>query len=176
MASTNKPKAQSAMGASPDSHRVMNQPVLDAVAAGRAAARLTVEFYLRTTSVLSGLSGGDLLEALILRAITAGNTNHLDRDPNNPGRFASIDDVPPDEARRPVSILAIANSLGLPYETTRRCATKMLKTGQCVRVRGGLIAPAAKHQQPGDHEAILANMINLRHFFSALKLAGVKLD
>jgi hypothetical protein len=176
MASLNKPRTRNTKAASLASQQIAIHPVLKAdIAVGRIAARLTVEFYLRTTIVVSKLSGGDPVEALILRAIIAGNTNHLDRDPQNPGRFASIDDIPPDELRRPVSVLAVASSLGLPYETTRRCANKLLKSGQCVRVKGGLIAPGARHQRPEDDEAILANMVNLRHFFSALTFAGVKL-
>jgi hypothetical protein len=176
MASVNEPKSQSAMTASRDASQIAIHPIVKAdIAVGRVASRLTVEFVLRSVQLISELSGGDLLEGLILRTITAGNTTHLDHDPKNPGRFASIGDVPPDELRRPVSILAVAGSLGLPYETTRRCANRLVKSGQCVRVKGGLIAPGAEHQQPADHQAILTNMANLRRLFSALKDAGIEL-
>ncbi len=143
---------------------------------GRAASRLTVEFFLRTANLISGLSGGDLMEALVLRAIIAGNINHIDRDPKSPGRFAAVDDMPPDALRRPISVLAIANSLSLPYETTRRYANKLLKKGHCVRAKGGLVAPAASHDEPADHAAILANMANLRRLVTALRQAGIEFD
>jgi hypothetical protein len=158
-------------------HQVSGHPVIEADwEKGRAASRLTVEFFLRTATLISGLSGGDLMEGLILRAIIAGNINHVDRDPKNPGRFASVDDIPPDELRRPISVLAIASSLGLPYETTRRYANKLLKKGHCVRAKGGLVAPAASHDEPADHAAILANVANLRRLVTALKQAGIEFD
>jgi hypothetical protein len=158
-------------------HQVSAHPVLEAdMAVGRIASRLTTEFFLRTAHLISGLSGGDLMEGLILRAIIVGNISHVDHDPKNPGRFASVDDIPPDELRRPMSVLAIANSLGLPYETTRRYANRLVKEGQCVRVKGGLIARAADHQTPQDTQGILANMANLRRLHAALKLAGVTFE
>jgi hypothetical protein len=158
-----------------DVPQVSPQPETD-WAKGRVASRLTIEFFLRCASLVAGLSDGDLMEGLILRTIIAGNVNHLDRDPNSPGRFASVDDIPPDEVRRPISVLAIANTLSLPYETTRRYANTLLKKGRCVRTKGGLIAPAARNAEPADQEAILANMANLRRLVTALRQAGIEFD
>jgi hypothetical protein len=177
MAPANPPKSKTITQAASDRDQVAVHPVAAADAAvGRIASRLTVEFFLRTTRLVSEMAGGDIVRALILRAIIAGNISHIDHDPANPPRYTAIDDVPPDELRRPVSVLAVAGSLGLPYETTRRCVNKLVKEGLCVRVKGGVIAPAAKHIQPVDHRAIRTNMANLRRLFSGLKQAGVKFD
>ncbi len=178
MASTNTPKSKAAEAAAPpDREQVAVHPVAAADAAvGRVASRLTAEFFLRSAKLVSDMAGGDLIRAVILRAIIAGNISHIDYDQTSPSQFASIEDVPPDELRRPISVLAVAGSLGLPYETTRRCVNKLVKEGLVIRVKGGVIAPSARHMQPVDHQAIRTNMANLRRLFSALKRAGVNFD
>jgi hypothetical protein len=177
MVSANTPKSNTAANATPDRDQVAVHPVAAADAAvGRIAARVTAEFFLRTAQLVGQRTGGDLIKALILRAIIAGNISHIDHDPANPGQFAAIDDVPPDELRRPISVLAVAGSLGLPYETTRRCVNKLVTEGLCIRVKGGVIAPATKHIEPEDLQGIRTNMANLRRLFAALKQAGVKFD
>jgi hypothetical protein len=174
MPSADPPKSNLA---APDRDRVAVHPVAAADAAtGRIASRLTAEFFLRTAQLVSQRAGGDMIKALILRAIIAGNISHIDHDPANPSQFAAIDDVPPDELRRPISVLAVAGSLGLPYETTRRCVNNLVRDGLCIRVKGGVIAPAAKHTEPEDYQAIRTNMANLRRLFSGLKQAGVKFE
>jgi hypothetical protein len=177
MASAKRPESKSARGTEPDRDNVALHPVAASDAmVGRVASRLTVEFFLRSAVLVSELGGGDLIRAMILRAIIAGNINHIDHDPASMGQFASIGDVPPDELRRPISVLGVAGSLGLPYETTRRCVNKLVKEGLVIRVKGGVIAPSARHMQPQDHEAIRTNMANLRRLFSELKRAGVNFD
>ena len=172
----NKPKTHATASAT-SADQVVLHPIAKAdAAAGRYASRATVEFVLRSMQLISSLSGGDPILALVLRTIISANVSHVDRDPKLRGRFASIDDTPPDELRRPISVLAVAQSLSLPYETTRRYANKLVKSGQCVRVKGGLIAPAARHQEPEDHQAIMANMANLRRLYEALKTGGIVFD
>jgi DeoR/GlpR family transcriptional regulator of sugar metabolism len=78
--------------------------------------------------------------------------------------------------RRPVSILAVAGSLGLPYETVRRYVTKLVKMGLCIRVRGGVIAPTSGMFRPMDGESMLANVANLRRLCKSLKRAGFNFD
>ncbi len=161
----------------PKTEQVTVHPVAAADAAlGRIVARLSVEYVLRSTKLLSELTGGDLMAGLVLHVIISGNVNHIDNDPKTFGRYASLDDVAPDEARRPISVLAVAGSLGLPYETTRRCVSKLIKDGLVIRVKGGVVAPSAVMEDPRDNQAILTNMANVRRFCRALKRAGVKID
>jgi DeoR/GlpR family transcriptional regulator of sugar metabolism len=84
--------------------------------------------------------------------------------------------MPPDEVRRPISVLAVANSLGLPYETVRRYVTKLIRLGRCGRVKGGIIALASGLRRPIDDETMVLNVANARRFCRALKRAGVIAD
>jgi hypothetical protein len=114
------------------------------------------------------------LTGLVNLALVQANVAHLDRAGSG---FASLDSVPPDEVRRPVSVLALSASMGLPYETTRRHVAKMVKTGQCQRVKGGVIVPAAVVEEDTRRSEMLEqNMINLRRLYRNLRNAGVPLD
>ena len=146
------------------------------VAIGRIATRLSVDYVLRSVRLISEHAGGDLMTGLVLRAVVAANAGYLDHDPKTFGLYASIDDPPPDEVRRPVSVLAVAGSLGLPYETVRRYVTKLVRMGLCIRVKGGIIAPTGRMFRPMDGESMLANVANLRRLCKSLKRAGFSFD
>jgi hypothetical protein len=151
-------------------------PIVVADAAiGRAAARASFQFVLRSLHMVAR-EGGDLMTGIVLYGVAAGNVGHLDQDPNNPSPYGSIENIPPDDARRPVSVLGVANSLGLPYETTRRYVNVLMKTGQCVRVKGGIIAPGAVSRGPEEERDLLDNVANLRRLYRALKRLSVNLD
>ncbi|WP_296599302.1 hypothetical protein [Phenylobacterium sp.] len=149
----------------------MSEP--DSSAAGaRVAVRLGSDYMLRSLQMLGELADGELLPALISLAIVQANVAHLEQE----GGFRELDEPPQDENRRPISILAIANGLGLPYETTRRHVEKMIAAGQCARVRGGVIVPTAALTTPRHREFVLANLANLRRLYRNLRRAGVSLD
>lgn len=91
--------------------------------------------------LLGDLWDGDLLRGLVFTAIWTANVKHVVN--TQPGASEA---VLPDELRRPVSILAISNSLRLPYETVRRHAIALEKSGICHRIgRQGMVVPAASH-------------------------------
>ena len=149
-------------GASPDRFRV--------------SVRLATEYFLRSMQLLVEFVGGDLVTALVFMAIVSANVSHLNADGPDGPRHADSDDVPPDEVRKPVSVLALSGSLDLPYETTRRHVAKLLKSGQCERVPGGLIVPAHVLLSDRHTEVMSANLTNLRRLFRALTKAGVDLS
>jgi hypothetical protein len=152
-------------------------PVVAADAAvGRAAGRLGVAYVLRTLQLIAHDGDGDLLTTLVLYGVLSGNVGHLDQDPNNPSPYNALETPPPDEVRRPVSILGVANSLGLPYETTRRRVNKLVAMGRCLRVKGGVIGRGANLQGPEQDEDMLANVANLRRLFRALRRTGLDLN
>jgi hypothetical protein len=158
-------------------HQVVIHPLTAADAAvSRLASRLSTQHFLRSAEMVREHAGADLVTGVVLRVITAGNIGYLDQDPDTFGQFASLEDVPPDDVRRPVSISAVAGSLGLSYETARRHVSKLVKAGLCVRVKGGVIAPSAKIRGPWEHQAMLANMASLRRLYRALKRAGANFD
>ena len=142
----------------------------------RISARLGSEYLLRSVQLLVGFVEGDLVTALVFLAIISANVSHLNAEGPDGPLHADVDDVPPDEARKPVSVLALAGSLDLPYETTRRHVAKLLKSGQCERVTGGLIVPARVLLGERHTEVMRANLTNQRRLFRALTRAGVDLS
>ncbi len=93
--------------------------------------------------ILAAFWGGDVLRGLVYTAIWTANVKHV----TNTAPAAS-QTVLSDDQRRPVSVLAIASSLRLPYETVRRHALGLEKDGICYRVgRQGLVVPAQAHRK-----------------------------
>jgi hypothetical protein len=114
-----------------------------------------------------------MVTAAVSLAITQANVAHLIGKEGE--AYADLDNVPPDSVRRPVSVLALSASLGLPYETTRRHVEILIRAGQCVRVKGGVITPADVVNQPLNREMLKTNLTNLRRLFRGLKAAGIDL-
>ncbi|MGZ6018041.1 MAG: hypothetical protein ACXWKO_05170 [Phenylobacterium sp.] len=139
----------------------------------RLVARLSADYMLRSLKMIGELANGELLTGLVNLALVQANVSHLDRAGSG---FDSREMIPPDEVRRPVSVLALSASLGLPYETTRRHVAKMVATGQCLRVKGGVISPAAAVGDPRRAEMLEQNLVNLRRLYRNLRNAGVALD
>ncbi|WP_372786659.1 hypothetical protein [Phenylobacterium sp.] len=139
----------------------------------RLVARLAADYLLRSLTMIGELSHGELLTGLVNLALVQANVAHLDRVSSG---FDAIDKPPPDEVRRPVSVLSLSASLGLPYETTRRHVARMLATGQCVRVKGGIVVPTAIVEDARRSKMLEANLVNLRRLVRALRSAGVDMD
>jgi hypothetical protein len=174
------------MNAGPEDQSVGEAATTDAVAVhpvvagdaavGRIVARLGVEYVLRTLQLMSEEAEGDLITSIVLYAVLAGNVGHLDRNRAMMGQFSSLEDLPPDDVRRPVSVLAVSRSLALPYETVRRHVSKLVKLERLVRVKGGVVGPASGAQGTQQETAMLTNVANVRRFFRSLRRAGVAFD
>lgn len=110
----------------------------------RALLRLGMETIMRNIATMAQLHGGDYLMGLIYVAIWIANVHHITAGADNM-RFGTVEEMPPDSVRRPVTVNAVAASLKLPYETTRRYINRMVETGLAVRVDNrGVIIPAAR--------------------------------
>jgi len=142
----------------------------------RAAVRLSDEYFLRALRIIADLNNGDIITAIVYRAVVAGNIGYLDEHAAEAALYADVETVPPDHLRRPVSILSVAGALGLPYETARRHVRKLIASGHCRMERTGVIAPAERLVGPAEEAAMLANLANLRRLFRRLKQAGVQLE
>src|SRR6185312_1431362 len=115
----------------------------------RRLMRASQEFFLRSAALLARLYPSDLTRGLILIAINSGNTGHLMDDPELDRRYGGEGVAVPDEHRRPVSRLAVANSLGIPYETARRHINALVSDGWCVEVAGrGVVIAADRLESP----------------------------
>jgi biotin operon repressor len=112
---------------------------------------------------------GDFVRAIIVMTIMQANVQHLGRDP---ARAEGMGDVS-DDRLRPISALAIANSLGVPRETVRRHIHRLAEAGVCRRVTGGYIIPEAVLARPEQQAQLTETFQHLRIFVSALRRAEV---
>jgi len=136
---------------------------VDGTWVARLVTRLSSEYFLRALELLADIYG-DPRAGIVAQTIVAANTAHLDTREGGGWRYAGIDQPPPDEARRPVSVSRIAESLDLPYETVRRHVERLLEADICVRTQGGVIVPAALMVSPAAVQAMLANVGYVRKF------------
>lgn len=91
-----------------------------------------VDYMMNILSEYLELFDGDATTMLIFFTMARTSVDHLNR--RNEPRAEAKDGVFPDDLRRPVAVLSIANYLGLPYETTRRHVMKLVTRGFCQRM------------------------------------------
>jgi hypothetical protein len=140
----------------------------------RLVARLSSDYVLRVVRLIADAYGGSIITAVVGQAIIAANTAHLGGRSGEGEAWTGH--APPDELRRPVSVLALARSLDLPFETTRRHVQALEAAGRCVRVRGGVIVPASALEHAASMQAAELNLRYVRHYLRVLKAAGVSAD
>lgn len=127
----------------------------------RVAARLGGEFFIRGIEIAARAQGGDLLRGIIFTAIAVANGEHR----GTGGEFDAEGGKP-----RPVSVLAISNSIGVPYETTRRYVNLMVADGQCVRHgRRGVVIPEEAFLKPGMLNAMQETLASFNRLASTLR-------
>ena len=140
----------------------------------RAAIRLVANYMLRNVEVVSEAADGDLMAGLIFSAIVQANVRPISNDPKLAKTYGQMDAIPPDELRSPVSVNALAESLKIPYETTRRHVNKLIKLGFCVKVgTRGVIVPASVIASPTMVKGGLQQYSHLMHFLGQLKEIGL---
>lgn len=138
----------------------------------RLIVRLSSQYFLRALQLQTDIYG-DVRVGIVALTIISANTAYLDTRGGEGWRYAGIDAPLPDDARRPISMNRIAESLGLPYESVRRRVERLFEANACVRVHGGLIVPAALLSTPGAIRAMLSNVRYAREF--ARDLDGISL-
>ena len=110
-------------------------------AAQHQALQLAADLFLRMTSGLLDVFGGDVLNGVVFLAIARANAHHLPAWAMTD--CTAADGVVLDSERRPISVLRIADSLGLSYETVRRRVNQLVADGYCRRVgRNGVMVSA----------------------------------
>lgn len=137
----------------------------------RQAARLGAEYLLRYLTVFRDATGKDLMSSLILLAVLHANVAYLD---DAPATFSvAADGPPPDNLRRPVSVNALAASLGIPYENARRAVGRLEREGMLVRIKGGVIVPAEVLVSSGMDDALSSNWQNVRRLVNRIERTEV---
>jgi hypothetical protein len=90
-----------------------------------------------------GIPGLRTLDCLLMMAINQANIAPLTRDPAARTRYGALETPAPDDARRPVSVRAVAASMRLPYETARRNIRRLEAQGVCTVSAAGVVVPEA---------------------------------
>jgi hypothetical protein len=124
------------------------QRAMDPANANHAISVLATGYMLRVIIDGIPLHDSNYVRALLFITVMTMNVSHIAHDPKQAWRYADAHNVPPDDMRKPVSVRAVSERLGLPYETTRLHLKRMVGHGEIVRMRGGLITPAAALQDP----------------------------
>lgn len=130
------------------------------VAADRARAVKGVEYGLRLVRVYQKLVGGDPTRALVFLAATNAASRNLDGEMIH----ARLDEegylIP--EFRKPISISALARSLDLPFETTRRHVIALCEDDFLQRMPdGGVTSTKGQLSKPRVQAAVRNNLAYL---------------
>lgn len=137
-------------------------------------ARLSLGFTLE--QVAAGLADLSPMDALLVLAVNQANIAPLTRDPAARQAYGDLEHAAPDDARRPASVNAMANSLGVPFETTRRRLKKLEGQGVCTIVPGsGVVIPESFLTSPAYLQSVMAAHERLMGFYGQL-LEGDLLD
>jgi len=132
---------------------------------------------LRSVMTMAGLLGADYALAVVYVAILQANLAGLDDDPALAARYAGLDDIVPDSLHRPISVHALAHSLHMPYETTRRCVGRLIDRGFVVRVsRNGVVARSARLAEPDCRRVVEQDYGEAMRMIAQLRRLGVDLD
>jgi len=118
---------------------------------------LGADYALRLIRIFTDLFDGDMDLALVFIAAAQAGTDHVRQKSDYLDLLA--DEFFPDDLRQPVSVSALARSLGIPVETTRRHVVKLAKTGYALRTEsGGVIVTSEILRREEIRQAALLNL------------------
>ena len=121
------------------------------------AARLAGEFFIRGVEIIARAHDGDLLRGIIFTAIAVANRE---------GALAATVNPPP----RPVSVMSVASSIGVPYETTRRYVNLLVSQGLCERMgRSGVVVTQEGLMTPSMLTAYQETFTSFNRLVTALR-------
>jgi DNA-binding Lrp family transcriptional regulator len=121
----------------------------------------------------TGVGGLEPLDALLVLAVNQANIAPLTRNPQARARYGALEAPAPDDERRPVSINAVAASLGLPFETVRRRIRRLAAAQVCQVSSEGVVVPASFLASPSYIQSVLLGHERLRRFYVELRGAGL---
>lgn len=145
----------------------------DSAAALHARALMSLSGAFMLDQVASGMAGLDPRDALLVMAINQANIAPLTRDPAARARYGALETPAPDDERRPVSLSAIACSLGLPYETVRRRVGRLHALGVCQLGAHGAVVPESFLASPPYMASVVAAYVRLHRFYLDVSAADL---
>lgn len=137
----------------------------------RVAARLANGFAMNLVRL--GGFGRDIVDGLLVAAITQANVAPINRNRDLQLAYATAACPPPDELRRPISISAVSNGLGIPFETARRRIGALAEHGFVSLSRKGAVVPTAPLKGEIYITGAGANYHLVRELYLQLRRLGV---
>jgi DNA-binding transcriptional regulator YhcF (GntR family) len=99
-------------------------------------------FLLRLLEVNVPVFNGDVTMVAVWMALACESVRAVTYNKDLAWKYGDADTPIPDELRRPVSVAAVAQSLAMPFETTRRHLARLADRQLCMRVsRTGFMVP-----------------------------------
>jgi DNA-binding IclR family transcriptional regulator len=86
-------------------------------------------------------AGRPLVDLVMIIAVAQTNVQLITARPEQQLTYATLEQLPPEHLRRPMSISALAAMLGLPFETVRRRVQRLVANGNCELTTDGLRIP-----------------------------------
>ncbi len=96
----------------------------------RQISRLGGIFLLERARFVARTIDRNFVTALVFLAITRANVGDLTKSRDAAAPYLGLGEPPPDALRTPVTVYALARSLGIPYETVRRHVGKLKAAGK----------------------------------------------
>ena len=133
-------------------------------------------FLVRGTAALAQPHAGDLTQTLAFTTVACANVSHLPYGSPEAALAAEGRDPPGSGMRRPVSVNAVARSLGLPFETVRLRIHRREALGLCERTPAGVVVPARAVSGPVVTQSWQGAHASLCDCLGRLQSAGVDLE
>lgn len=117
-------------------------------------------------------TSGDFTDSLIITGLVPTNSGQIAGDVALQRRYARFDTPPPDALRRPISVNALAASLGLPFETVRRRLKALAAAGVCEMTEDGVRFSSSFLTSEAQRQALDSVYQTTRAFYARLRAAG----
>lgn len=121
-------------------------------------------------------NGADIVDRLLIAVIVDANLGPVKQDQELQFTYGTLDAASPDQLLRPVSVNAVAQSVGLPFETVRRRIARLVEAGACVAADGGILVPHEALASPQFKMMSLARFERLKQFYADLVAADALPD
>lgn len=110
----------------------------------RAIVRIVAYEFMRISSSMAKVHGGDVIEYFVFTAIWVLNSQHLIGDP----RYGELKSIPPDSQRRPATMDDLRRAAPMDDDILRIYVDRLLARGYIEERSGGFVAPTAVFAQP----------------------------
>ena len=139
--------------------------------ARQARIALTCLQYVRDASMITR-GEREAYDAFILSTIGNASAAYLNRVNETSVQFATAESPAPDEVLRPISVNALAQSLGMPFETVRRRVKGLTEEGLIESTPAGVVILSRTIASPAYTAMVAAHFERARRFYWDMKALG----